>query len=235
MRSVPTALVCAGVGLLATAPAPVLSRPAPSPSWYFHAAYHDVHDVSHFLHAVAANHSSYATVHQVGTTYEHRPIEVLYISASSDPPTRAATPIGQYDQQQPFLVASPQTPLKPKPRILINAGTHAREWVGPAAALYTIDNLLTMMESDELVSRNTKHEDPTSRKERHALQHILHTFDLIFVPLLNPDGYAYSWEHKRLWRRNRQPVSDGCKGIDINLNFDYEFTGGPGQSGCAEF
>lgn len=246
MRFAPTALTSAVAGLLATAPVPVFSRPATPPSYDFHAAYHGVHDVSHFLHAIAANHSSYATVHQVGTTYERRPIEALYISSSSSvssgPPTDAIFPLDPYDsrqQQQHLLVGLPHTQLKPKPRILINAGTHAREWVGPAAALYTIDNLLTMIEAggepSATATHPTKHEDPTSRKERHVFQHILRTFDLIFVPILNPDGYAYSWEHKRLWRRNRQPLRDGCQGIDINLNFDYEFSGGPDQSGCTEF
>jgi extracellular matrix protein 14 len=50
--------------------------------------------------------------------------------------------------------------------------------------------------------------DPTS----HAAQ-LLRTFTFTVVAVLNPDGFTYSHEHSRLWRKNRQDVGGLlCKG-----------------------
>ncbi|XP_063590473.1 carboxypeptidase B1-like [Penaeus indicus] len=84
-----------------------------------------------------------------------------------------------------------------KPVIFIEAGAHAREWVSPAAALYLVERLL---------------ESPS----------LLRNAEWRVVPLLNPDGYVYSWNHDRLWRKNRAPSSvPECVGVDLNRNFDF--------------
>ncbi|XP_063612313.1 carboxypeptidase B-like [Penaeus indicus] len=86
-----------------------------------------------------------------------------------------------------------------KPVIFIEAGAHAREWVSPAAALYLMERLL---------------ESPS----------LLRNAEWRVVPLLNPDGYVYSWNHDRLWRKNRAPLSDPeCFGVDLNRNFAYHW------------
>lgn len=38
------------------------------------------------------------------------------------------------------------------------------------------------------------------------------------VPVVNPDGYEYSWTNDRMWRKNRRQFSN-CVGVDLNRNF----------------
>ena len=40
---------------------------------------------------------------------------------------------------------------------------------------------------------------------------------------LNPDGYQYSHDIDRLWRKNRAENNHLCRGVDINLNFPIGF------------
>ena len=52
-----------------------------------------------------------------------------------------------------------------------------------------------------------------------------------FLPSANPDGYAYSWEHDRLWRKTRSEHGSilGCKGVDPNRNWGFHY----GESGVS--
>ncbi|GCC20615.1 hypothetical protein chiPu_0019178 [Chiloscyllium punctatum] len=49
------------------------------------------------------------------------------------------------------------------------------------------------------------------------LQHI----DFYVLPVLNIDGYIYSWTTDRLWRKSMSPCDNSsCFGTDLNRNFD---------------
>lgn len=76
--------------------------------------------------------------------------------------------------------------------------------------------------------------------ESHEAQ-LLRSFTFTVIPTINPDGYVYSHEHSRLWRKNRQdtgspicrgerldsiephPVSLTRPGIDLNSNWGYRW------------
>ena len=61
-------------------------------------------------------------------------------------------------------------------------------------------------------------------------------FNWIIYPMLNPDGYLYSWEKDRFWRKNRNP-NDGhwCKGVDLNRNYDIAWaSSGSSSNKCAQ-
>lgn len=72
-----------------------------------------------------------------------------------------------------------------KPAVWIDAGIHAREWIAPATAVYLIYKLT---------------EKPSLEPEIDAM---LTKFDWYIMPIVNPDGYLYTWWSNRLWRKNR--------------------------------
>ena len=42
----------------------------------------------------------------------------------------------------------------------------------------------------------------------------------VAVPILNPDGYEYSWTDDRMWRKTRMPnPGSPCVGTDPNRNW----------------
>ena len=46
-------------------------------------------------------------------------------------------------------------------------------------------------------------------------------YNFFFIPIMNPDGYIYSWEVDRFWRKSRN-LNEGsdCMGTDLNRNYD---------------
>eukprot|EP00095_Tigriopus_kingsejongensis_P000349 maker-scaffold1125_size61249-snap-gene-0.11 protein:Tk00349 transcript:maker-scaffold1125_size61249-snap-gene-0.11-mRNA-1 annotation:"carboxypeptidase b" len=88
--------------------------------------------------------------------------------------------------------------------IWIDAGIHAREWIAPITALYLMDRIV----------------DEFRKAEADQDQNVI-GINWYFVAQLNPDGYEYSRETDRMWRKNRSPVKDSdCFGVDLNRNWD---------------
>ncbi|KAN0064706.1 hypothetical protein ACQY0O_002336 [Thecaphora frezii] len=122
--------------------------------------------------------------------------------------------------------------------IVIAAEQHAREWISTSTSLFFASELLRSALSDPAPNNDDRSSPialPWTRKQ--ALK-ILSRFEISFVPLVNPDGYVYSWDENRMWRKNRQP-NDGeeggdgeCSGIDLNSNWGVEFQ--PGAYPCSE-
>lgn len=87
-----------------------------------------------------------------------------------------------------------------KTKVVVAGGVQAREWLTVSSTLYAVNCLLN--------------EDPQLLRK-----HVT----VYFVPIVNPDGYEYTWTTDRLWKKNRQATGVAlCSGIDINqsLNFD---------------
>ncbi|CAB4056248.1 unnamed protein product [Lepeophtheirus salmonis] len=88
------------------------------------------------------------------------------------------------------------------PNIFIEAGIHAREWIAPAMGTYIIHSLL---------------EDPENAR-------YLDQFNFHIMPSVNPDGYEYSREYERLWRKTRSRNQEtSCRGVDPNRNWGYHW------------
>jgi hypothetical protein len=110
-----------------------------------------------------------------------------------------------------FTIAAPGDPDS-RPSIIFNGTAHAREWISPMTVAYIMRELLDNYASDERVTR------------------ILDSVTFRIAPIMNPDGFVYSWNSQRLWRKNRRNNGDGTFGVDWNRNWATGW-GGTGSSG----
>lgn len=82
--------------------------------------------------------------------------------------------------------------------VFIEGGIHAREWISPATATFLLNQLLT--------------------STRPEVKNLADNFDWYFFPVINPDGYKFTFSSDRMWRKTRQPVGI-CRGTDLNRNW----------------
>ncbi|XP_069589861.1 carboxypeptidase O-like [Ranitomeya imitator] len=94
---------------------------------------------------------------------------------------------------------------KTKKVIFMDCGIHAREWIAVAYCQWFMREILMKRESDQLINK------------------LLKQVDFYIIPVLNVDGYIYTWTTERLWRKNRSPQTDDCFGVDLNRNFDAQW------------
>jgi carboxypeptidase T len=94
-----------------------------------------------------------------------------------------------------------------KTPMLINGTQHAREWIASMTAICIADRAVREDERDL------------------RLKAFLERTTLWVVPVVNPDGYQYSWSTNRYWRKNRR----GGYGVDLNRNWSVAW-GGDGSS-----
>ncbi len=94
-----------------------------------------------------------------------------------------------------------------KPEVLFLATHHAREWVATQMAMRLIKYFVQNYGSDDRVTQ------------------LLDTTKIWIVPVANPDGYQYTFDVERLWRKNLRD-NDGngeiniADGVDLNRNFE---------------
>ncbi|XP_044733672.1 zinc carboxypeptidase A 1-like [Chrysoperla carnea] len=142
--------------------------------------YHRLSVINEYLGALAANNSQVEVVIG-GRSYEGRNITGVKVSYK-----------------------------KGNPIILIEGGIHAREWIGPATALYLLTQLLTSKDKN--------------------VRHLAEDYDWHIFPSVNPDGYEYTHTSDRMWRKTRQPGKI-CVGADANRNFDTHW----GEEGASDY
>jgi len=112
--------------------------------------------------------------------------------------------VGNSHEGRPILIFHISRPVAGRKAYWIDATIHAREWIATATALKLIDHFA--MRRDGTAVRLTD------------------TYDWYFMPVLNPDGYAWTHASDRLWRKNRRPnTGSPCAGTDLNRNFDYNW------------
>ena len=98
---------------------------------------------------------------------------------------------------------------EPEPEALYTSLHHARE---PGSLQTLIFYMWYLLENYQT--------DPT-------IQALVDQSEIFFIPIVNPDGYAYNSTNSPTgggnWRKNRRNNGDGSYGVDNNRNYDYHF------------
>ncbi|XP_012270225.1 carboxypeptidase B-like isoform X2 [Orussus abietinus] len=151
--------------------------------------YHRYGEISKYLNFLALRYPHLVELVTIGRSYEGQEIKLARVSSGANENGRK------------------------KPAIWIDAGMHAREWIGSAVATYILR---------QLVEKNATH------------ARFLKSTDWIILPVANPDGYEFSHTGDRLWRKTRSTRDDDeeevarwfwtkCEGVDPNRNFGYQW------------
>jgi len=90
-----------------------------------------------------------------------------------------------------------------EPAVLITGLHHAREWPTVEITMFFIDTLLRGYGSDPQITD------------------FVNNLDIYVIPLVNPDGYHYSYDlGNTMWRKNRRYFPEfGTYGVDLNRNY----------------
>lgn len=193
-----------------------------SMSWYF---YYSYADILKFLDYIQRNYSKYVELIPIGSSYEGRPLIIAKISTMVKPLSNNI--VEQNDKKKKKKYHYKKSNRSVKPAIFIEAGSHGRDWQGIASATWIINHLVENADKNNTISQ------------------LIENIDWFILPVLNPDGYEYSYVYDRMWRKTRSRVekkddfisaafnwlqSDSdekvpkqkkyCYGVDLNRNWD---------------
>ncbi|NWX83520.1 CBPB2 Carboxypeptidase, partial [Nothoprocta pentlandii] len=125
-----------------------------------------------------------------------------------------------YEKRPLYILKLSKSQENVKNAIWIDCGIHAREWISPAFCLWFVAHTVYLYERDKIMSTLLEH------------------FDFYVMPVVNVDGYEYTWSDpsKRLWRKSRSSHGNSkCIGTDMNRNFDAQWCGeGASSYACHE-
>uniref|UniRef100_UPI0037E90CC8 carboxypeptidase A5 isoform X1 n=2 Tax=Semicossyphus pulcher TaxID=241346 RepID=UPI0037E90CC8 len=126
--------------------------------------------------------------------------------------------IGQSYQGRPLNILKFSTGGTNRPAIWIDTGIHSREWVTQASGTWFAKKIVTDYGTDA------------------ALTAILNKMDIYLEIVTNPDGFYYTHNSNRMWRKTRKPnPGSSCVGVDPNRNWDAGFGGsGASNNPCSE-
>ena len=136
----------------------------------------------------------------------------LYDLAARNPQLVKLEVLGRTHQGRELIalkvtLGANEVPDGRRPAVLYSSNQHAREWI-----------------SLEVNRRLLHHFVARWRANDHEIRRLLTRTELWFVISANPDGYQYTHDHERLWRKNLRDNNDNGTtetgdGVDPNRNF----------------
>jgi hypothetical protein len=136
----------------------------------------------------------------------------LYAAARNNPQLVKLEVLGHTGQGREIIAVkltqgAQEQPDGKRPAVLYSSTQHAREWI-----------------STEVNRRLMNHFINRWRANDREIRKLLQTNEFWFILVANPDGYQYTFDHERLWRKNlRDNNGDGQTqvgdGVDPNRNF----------------
>uniref|UniRef100_A0A8C3V2P4 Carboxypeptidase B1 n=1 Tax=Catharus ustulatus TaxID=91951 RepID=A0A8C3V2P4_CATUS len=129
--------------------------------------------------------------------------------AAQNPDLVSRSVIGNTYEGRPMYLLK----VSNKKAIFMDCGFHAREWISPAFCQWFV--------------KETYGKDTT-------ITTLLDKLDFYVLPVVNIDGYVYTWTNDRMWRKTRSKNAGSiCYGTDPNRNFDAGWSLGASKSPCA--
>ncbi|CAM0136676.1 hypothetical protein VKS41_003484 [Umbelopsis sp. WA50703] len=178
--------------------------------------YHKYDEIIIFMKNISDTYPDLVDLFTIGKTYEGRDIWGITIKSKKarEGPTSFWTELTQWWNPQ----AKKAKPHHKEMELIMHGGQHAREWISVAVLTYFIETLTSKYGQDKHITK------------------LVDEFSWTLIPVMNVDGYIYSHEQNRMWRKNRQPTPfPFCSGIDLNRNWGYEWNrGGSSANPCSE-
>lgn len=67
-----------------------------------------------------------------------------------------------------------------------------------------------------LIAQYLAHHFTSKYGKSSNVTNILNSAEIVIIPNMNPDGYEFSWDVDRIWRKNRRNNGNGIYGVDLN-------------------
>ncbi|KAB0372871.1 hypothetical protein FD755_015624 [Muntiacus reevesi] len=118
-----------------------------------------------------------------------------------------------YEKYPLYVLKVSKKEQRAKNAMWIDCGIHAREWISPAFCLWFVGSVTYNYGKEKMYTNLLKH------------------MDFYIMPVVNVDGYDYTWKKDRMWRKNRSlHENNACVGTDLNRNFASKHWCGEGAS-----
>ncbi|XP_034989050.1 carboxypeptidase B [Zootoca vivipara] len=126
--------------------------------------------------------------------------------AKENPDLVSRSQIGTTYEGRPMHLLKLGKPGVNKKAIFMDCGFHAREWISPAFCQWFVREAVRTYGKETIMTE------------------ILDNLDFYVLPVLNIDGYVYTWTKSRMWRKTRSlNPGSSCIGTDPNRNFDAKW------------